>query len=249
MIRPTVTRRHAWLLPLCAAAVLAASAGFRLQAQNTARHNPLRAAYMQAHFSQTMAMHDAIARGDLHGAKLEATILAQRSPTVPMPVGSEAFHGALTQAAREAAAATTLRAAADSASTVLGICGQCHQAMQVRASVPAGKDIKVGGLVGHMLLHQHGADALIEGLVGPSDSQWGEGVRTFASPKLEADHVPGKIKGTMRDSETALAVLAGHAAQAHRTRDRVAIYGRILATCGECHRSYGKHAGPEHKEQ
>jgi hypothetical protein len=247
MMRPTLTRRRVWPLLVLGAAALAATMGFRLQAQDTARYNPLRAAYMRAHFSQAMAMHDAIARGDLEAAKLEATVLAQRSPTVPMPVGSEAFQGALTQAAREAAAATSLQAAADSASTVLGICGQCHQAMQVRANVPVGKDIKVGGLVGHMLLHQHGADALIEGLVAPSESQWGEGVRTFASPKLESDHVPGKIKGKMTDSETTLAVLAGRAAQAHRTRDRVDIYGRILATCGDCHRSYGKHAGPVHQ--
>lgn len=247
MIRPPLTRRHAWSLPLAGASLLAVSTGFGVQTQDPARRNPLRAAYMQAHFSQAMAVHDAIARGDLQGAKLEATILAERSPTVPMPVGSAAFQGALTQAARETAAATTLGGAAASAATVLGICGQCHQAMQVRANVPASKEIKVGGLVGHMLLHQHGSDALIEGLVAPSNSQWGEGVRTFASPKLEADQVPGKIKRRMNDSETALAVLAGHAAQAHRTRERVQIYGRILSTCGECHKVYGRHAGPQHQ--
>jgi len=248
MLRPTLTRWQAWMLPVLAAAILAGTTGFRLQAQQgTPRYNALRAAYMRAHFNQTMALHDAVARGDLTAAKFEATVLAQRSPDVPMPTGSAAFHGALTQAAREAAAAATLDDAAQSTAAVLGICGQCHEAMQVRAVVPASKDVSVGGLVGHMLLHQHGADALVEGLVGPSESQWVEGVRTFASPKLESDHIPGKIKGKMSDGETALAGLAGRAAQAHRTRDRAEVYGRILATCGDCHKSYGRTAGPAHK--
>lgn len=224
--------------------MLAVAAGYRVQAQDQSRYNPLRAAYMRAHFNQAMAMHDAIARGDLAQAKAEATVLAQRSPTVPMPVGAEAFQGALTQAARDAANAPTLEAAAQSAATVLGICGQCHRAMRVRAAVPGSQDAKVGGLVGHMLLHQHGSDALVEGLVAPSESQWVEGVRTFASPRLESAEVPGRLRGRMRDGETAIATLAGRAAQAHRTRDRAEIYGTLLATCGGCHRSVGGDAGP-----
>lgn len=244
MRQPTCVRWQSWLAVGVGALTLALAAGYRLQAQDTSRYNPLRAAYMRAHFNQALAMHDAIARGDLPQARVEATILSQRSPTVPMPVGAEAFQGALTQAARDAANATTLDAAAQSAATVFGICGQCHQAMRVRASVPASQDVKVGGLVGHMLLHQHGSDALIEGLVAPSETQWVEGVRTFASPKLESSEAPGRVRSQMRDGEAAIAVLAGHAAQAQRTRDRAEIYGRLLAACGTCHQSVGGHAGP-----
>lgn len=236
--------RQAWTLPAIAMVMLLAATGYQLQAQDASRHSPLRAAYMRAHFGQVMVMHDAIARGDLAGARAEAAILAEQSPSVPMPVGAAAFQGTLTRTAREAATAPTLASAAQSAAAMLGTCGQCHQAMQVRAAIPTRQDIKVGGLVGHMLLHQYGSDALIEGLVGPSDAQWGEGVRTFASPKLGDDAVPGRLAKRMREGETALAVLAGHAAQAHRTRERVDIYGRMLATCGECHRTQGRHAGP-----
>lgn len=243
-----LTRRHGWILTVLAMTMLAAATGYRLHAQETSRYNPLRAAYMRAHFSQVMVMHDAVARGDLKAARSEAAILAERSPTVPMPVGAAAFQGTLTQTAREAATAPTLESAAQSVAAMLGTCGQCHEAMRVRAMIPSGKDIKVGGLVGHMLLHQHGTDALIEGLVGPSESQWGEGVRTFASPKLSDEAVPGRLARQMRDSETALAVLAGRAAQAHRTRDRAEIYGRILATCGDCHKTQGKYAGPDRRQ-
>jgi cytochrome c553 len=214
-------------------------------AQTSDRHNPIRAAYMRAHFNQAMLLHDAVARGDLARARAEATILADISPTVPMPPGAEAFQGALTQAAREAAVAATLDDAAHATATLLGICGQCHKANHVRATVPAGKDIRVGGLVGHMLLHQRGVDDLLEGLVAPSDSQWVEGVRVFASPKLDPHTVPGKMRKPMDHGETALAILAGHAAPAQRTRDRVQVYGQVIATCGNCHRTHGKFAGPD----
>ena len=98
-----------------------------------------------------------------------------------------------------------------------------------------------------MLLHQKGADDLLEGLVAPSETQWVEGVRVFASPKLEPDQVPGKLRKTMEARETDLAVLAGHAAQAHRTRDRAEIYGQLLTTCGTCHRSQARFAGPDRR--
>ncbi len=247
MTRHTFTLRQAFVLTAFATALLAGSLGFRAQTPSASRYNPLRAEYMRAHFNQAMALHDAVARGDLERARTEARILAERSPSVPMPAGSEAFHGLLTSTAREGATARTLPEAAQATASVLGICGQCHQAMHVRATVPGDGEIKVGGLVGHMLLHQHGSDAMIEGLVAPSDSQWGEGVRTFASPKLEAEHAPGKLRHKMEDAESAIAGLAGRAAQAHRTRDRAEIYGEILATCGDCHKASGRTAGPVHE--
>ena len=58
---------------------------------------------------------------------------------------------------------------------------------------PLNTDIKVGGIVGHMLLHQHGSDALVEGLVAPSDSAWAEGVRTFATQKLDSADAPAQV--------------------------------------------------------
>ena len=245
MTRALVILRRHWLVGVGAAA-LTALASLVTTAQTRDRYNPLRAAYMRAHFEQTMRLHDAVARGDLAAAKREAATLAERSPDVPMPVGAEAFHGALTRAARDAAAAPTLPAAAQATAAVLGTCGQCHKAMHVRAGVMPPADPRVGGLVGHMLLHQRGVDALLEGLVAPSDAQWEEGVRTFAAPKLHPSEVPGRMRRTFEHGETELAVLAGHMAQAHRTRDREELYGKVLATCGTCHQKLAKHGGPSH---
>lgn len=226
---------------------LVASIALRPAAQTRDRHNPIRAAYMRAHFQQVVQLHDLVARGDLPGARRQASSLVDASPREFMPVGAEAFRGALTSAAEDAAEAPTLAAAAQATASMLATCGQCHKAHAVRAAVPGSGDIKVGGFVGHMLLHQHGLDALLEGLVAPSDAQWGEGVRTFASPRIEREHVPGSLRRKMDAGETALATLAGHAAQADRTRERAEIYGRILATCGTCHGSTATFAGPDRR--
>ena len=242
-------RRHATgrrlLLSTLGAVLLANLAVLPGHAQTSNRYNPLRATYMRAHFHQALLLHDAVARGDIAKARAEAAVLATISPTVPMPPGAEAFQGALTQAAREAAAAASLEDAADATATLFGTCGQCHKANHIRAAVPIGKESQVGGLVGHMLLHQKGADNLLEGLVAPSDAQWVEGVRVFASPKFDPHDMPGKAKKAIEQAETELAVLAGHAAPAQRTRDRVDIYAKVIATCGNCHRTHGKFAGPD----
>jgi cytochrome c553 len=213
----------------------------------TSRYNPLRAAYMRAHFHQALLLHDAVARGDIARARAEASVLAEISPTVPMPPGAEAFQGALTQAAHRAAAAASLEDAAFATATLFGTCGQCHRANHIRAAVPVGTDVKVGGLVGHMLLHQKGADNLLEGLVAPSDAQWVEGVRIFASPKFDPRGMPGKTRKAIEHGETELAVLAGHAAPAQRTRDRVDVYGKVIATCGNCHRQHARFGGPDRR--
>ena len=196
-MRPRTTGRRLLMVSVLGAVLIGSLSILPGHAQTSDRHNPVRAAYMRAHFHQALLVHDAVARGDLARARAEATTLADISPTVPMPPGAEAFQGALTQAARDAAAATTLYDAAHATATLLGTCGQCHKANHVRATVPAAKDVQVGGLVGHMLLHQKGVDDLLEGLVAPSDTQWVEGVRIFASP--EARPARPAAKGAPRD--------------------------------------------------
>ena len=239
-------RRIQWLTML-AALLLAWASLTRAQVrpQPPERHNPLRAAYMRGHFYQAMLLHDAVARGNLETARLEATRLKQYSAAAPMPVGGEAFQGAIVRMATQAAAATALPEAAQITAVILGTCGECHRAMQVRAMPPLSTDIKVGGLVGHMLLHQHGSDALVEGLVAPSDSAWTEGVRTFATQKLDSAHAPAKFRKELAAAEATLAELAGQAAQAKGSRDREVAYGKVLATCGACHGMVSHSAGPD----
>ena len=248
MHRSLSGRRIQWLTMLAAPLLAWASlTGAQVRPQAVERPNPLRAAYMRAHFYQAMLLHDAVARGNLETARLEATRLQQHSTTVPMPARAEAFQGAMTRMATQAAAATTLPEAARLTAVILGTCGQCHRAMQVRAMPPLHTDINVGGLVGHMLLHQHGSDALVEGLVAPSDSAWTEGVRTFATHKPDSAAAPAKFRTQLAVAETRLAELAGQAAQAQGSHNREVAYGKVLATCGTCHSMVSRSAGPDRR--
>jgi len=242
----TRSHRHGPWLPGVLALLIGAAghAGAQVQPRAPERHNPLRATYARAHFYQAMLLHDAVARGDLDAARLEATHLSQSATAIVMPAGAAAFQAALTHLAQRASTAATLHEAAQTSAAILGTCGQCHQAMHTRAILPAGDAITTGGLAGHMQLHQHGSDALIEGLVAPSDAAWAEGVRTFAAPSLAEHEAPGDLRKEMSAGEAKLSQLAGEAAQARRSRDRETAYGRILATCGECHRTVSRHARP-----
>jgi hypothetical protein len=240
-------RRIQWLTMLAALMLaLASLTRAQVRPEPPDRDNPLRAAYMRAHFYQAMLLHDAVARGNLETARLEAKRLQQQSAGVPMAARAEAFQGAITRMARQAAGANSLMEAARDTAVILGTCGACHLAMQVRPMPPLSTDIKVGGLVGHMLLHQHGSDAFVEGLVAPSDSAWNEGVRTFASKQLDSGDAPGKLRKEFAAAETRLAELAGEAGQA-RGRDREVVYGKMLATCGACHRMVSRFAGPDRR--
>ena len=56
-----------------------------------------------------------------------------------------------------------------------------------------------------------------------------------------------KFRKELAAAETRLAELAGQAAQAQGSRDREVAYGKVLATCGACHRMVSSSAGPDRR--
>lgn len=238
-------RRMPWLVGVLALLLGAmGQASAQVQPRQPERPNALRATYARAHFYQAMLLHDAVARGDLDAARLEATHLAQAGQAVILPVGAQALQAALTHLAQRASAAATLPDAAQSTAAILGTCGQCHRAMRTRAMVPAERVPTTAGLAGHMRVHQHGSDAFVEALVGPSEAAWAEGTRTFAAPTRDHRDAPGDLREQFSAGERALAQLAATAAQTRGSRDRESVYGKVLATCGGCHRTVSRHLRP-----
>ena len=90
-MRPRTTARRLLMMSVPGAVLIGSLSILPGHAQTSDRHNPVRAAYMRAHFHQALLVHDAVARGDLARARAEATVLADISPTVQMPPGAEAF--------------------------------------------------------------------------------------------------------------------------------------------------------------
>ena len=206
---------------------------------------PARRAFMDKHFMEAITLHDAVARGDLATAQAQASRLAEHRPAVAFPVGAQAFFGLMTLEARKVRDAATIEQAGHAAATLLTRCGQCHQAMHVRVSVPVTPEPEVGGLVGQIRAHQRAADLMLEGLIGPSPVNWSAGARSFGELRFTPGDMPGRaIQERARITNARLIGLAAAAAKARQPRDRAQVYGRILSACARCHREHSGTWGP-----
>jgi cytochrome c553 len=227
-------------------AVLVWSVAFAGRAsQNDAGLGPARRAFMDKHFVEAIAVHDAVARGDLATAQAQASRLAEHRPAVAFPIGAQAFFGLMTLEARKVRDAATIEQAGHAAATLLTRCGQCHQAMHVRVSVPVMPEPEVGGVVGQMRAHQRAADLMLEGLIGPSPANWTAGARSFGELRFVPGDMPGReIRDRARITNARVLSLATAAAKAQQPRDRAEVYGRILSACARCHREHPRSWGP-----
>jgi hypothetical protein len=211
----------------------------------SAQPDTQRAVAMHGHYADAVAMHNAVIKGDLAGVSLAAQALTEYTAPPGMPDRSDARVADIRQAAREAAAATTILSAAVSSAVMFTACGQCHQLVGTQPVLRSRPSPEVGGLVGHMLEHQRAADQIFQGLVVPSDSKWRDGLRGFAKAPLNPTdlRVGAEARRTLSQTEERMHRLATDAAQATEPRSRANYYGLLLAGCADCH-SRSKSWGP-----
>ena len=243
---PTIRARGA-RSGVIAGAVVSWLAVVAVSAQPGSPTHSARTAFMRAHFSEAIVVHDAVARGDQAVARTQAARLAAHTPEVPFPTGAEAFFGLMRLEADKVQKAATIAEMAPLAASLLSRCGQCHEAMHVRVAVPVAPDAGVGGLVGQMAAHQRAADALLEGLIGPSNSSWETGVRSIAAlEEVAAGDLPSAaLRERARIARARLSAVAVEAAAAERPPDRARAYGHLLAVCAQCHRERPSVWGPQ----
>lgn len=206
-----------------------------------------RAAHMQDHFAQAMAMHRAVIRGDLAALKSPATWLADHAVPPSMPPGTESYPAAMSRIARRAAGATDIPDAAASVATLLTICGECHQAAGTMPAVPLQPPTESGSIAGHMLRHQRAVDQMLQGLVVPSHTLWRQGARDLSEAPLRAGDFPvnRRLGQPMARAEQHVHALASQAVDTNDSSGRASIYGQLLATCAGCHEQHTKAWGPE----
>ena len=108
-------QHHARVAHMVGALSLVLSLASNVSPQERAS-DPSRAAFMKAHFSEAIVMHDAVARGDLPAAHAQATRLAQHRPAVPFPTGAHVFFGLMTIDAGKVRSANTVEEAGHAAS-------------------------------------------------------------------------------------------------------------------------------------
>lgn len=198
---------------------------------------PQRRDIMRHHYLEVGDIHEAVIRGDLAAVRgpaerLRAILVV---PDVPLPL--RPFITTMTYAARQTAEATTLASAATSTTTLIAQCAGCHQAAGIRPAVVPRSSPEVGGVVGHMLDHQRATDALLQGLLLPSASEWTRGAALLENAALRPRELPPdpKLSREVVRAESAVHAMARDAAAARTPEARNAVYAQLITACAQCH--------------
>lgn len=199
--------------------------------------DPALAEEMHERFAWVSAIQEVTIQGDVAEARSLAQEFADRLPTPDQPAPAawrphvEALRGELEGLGH----ADDLRDAGTSVARLALLCGRCHAEAGARLDLPQmPQPTQSGSLTDAMHGHQWAVDRMWEGLVGPSDERWIRGSTMFVA-------IPGcKVAGEAGDAESR--ALCSHAQSLARRgmvtesrEGRAMIYGRLLATCADCH--------------
>lgn len=197
---------------------------------------------MKDHFGVATQARDAVVRGRLEQAEGSLTWLGQHTAARDMPAAWQPYVERMQQAARKAKAESTLAAAGRAIADTAAECGACHAALHQGPEFAADAREKPGAAVPPSTqraelrerMHEHASaiERLWQGLIGPSDRAWREGAESL-SVLHDHGHVPIARLARL-GSIRALGERAGNLPSAP---ERAALYGRILAECGDCHAS------------
>jgi hypothetical protein len=192
---------------------------------------------MQDHFTAVVLVRDALIAGNLELAKWNGSFLAQREPD-PAVASWSMYVDHLRERAAELADAPTLAAAAAASAGLALECGRCHAANAATPTFPTvDRRIAASGTRPHMLRHQWAAEQMWDGMIGPSEARWNDGVAELAEAPLGQDEIFANATAAPAIAELAADVHAlGEEGRGAKTwDDRAAVYGRLLATCAACH--------------
>ena len=191
---------------------------------------------MHERYAGALAMEDALARGDLDGARVyarvldvldEPAILAQWRP----------YLDDVRVAAHRVALAKSPDVAADATAAVGRACARCHEAMKAHVTFPATArpTIDRPRLATQMTAHHWAAVRMWEGLIGPSDDRWilgADGLTAMPSNILAQAVTSGRDDG---DDIARIKLYATRALATPGQDARAELFGRILTTCAHCH--------------
>jgi cytochrome c553 len=198
-------------------------------------------AWMEAHYGLVILAHDALQQGDLESFRSQLALAPDQELPPNSPPEWIPFHQRLQQAASQGAAVSDLAAAANALASVVLACGTCHAALGTGPIYPApapgdGDNF----LETAMLDHKWATERLWEGVTGPWDNAWQRGAAALAVIQIFGD--PGSqvvLTDDLRRREEQLRKIGEQAMATTALDERAALYGRLLSTCGDCHRAIG----------
>ena len=120
-------------------------------------------------------------------------------------------------------------------------CGSCHEALDRGPFYPApAPNEGASEIEPAMLDHQWATERLWEGVTGPWDNAWQRGAAALAETQVFGGQEPAlTLSDDLRRREQELREIGTKARRAKGLKERAALYGRLLSTCGGCHRAAG----------
>lgn len=206
------------------------------------RSEPDPARHMQANFWVAVELRDTLVSGELDKARSLGKWLSEQDLRGTLPPQWQPWVKDMQQSAAEVAAAPDIPTAAAAVGSLGVSCGGCHWNFGV--SGPRPPDAEDQGfapegpedMTTRMLRHQWAADELWFGLTIPSDAAWKDGARVlidspFAPP--ERDEQP--ISPELAHGIEAMRQFGTSAQHTDTMADRARLYGKLLASCADCH--------------
>jgi hypothetical protein len=203
---------------------------------------------MDDHFTKVTEVYDAVIRGDLDAARVPARWIAEHQDAAGLPPAAQPKVDEMKQAARLVVDAVDVAAAAHGTAAMAVACGNCHAATSVKPKfpAPAPPPPAKSEAEAHMRDHQRAIDLLYQGLVGPSEQAWADGVRALKNAPLSGVNMPKDPQLTRERvlAEVEVHALADQAKVAADAPARAEVYAQLTANCASCHALHGKVWGP-----
>jgi cytochrome c553 len=191
---------------------------------------------MLDHFLITSWARDAVVAGLLEPMKAPLIALADYQYGDEMPAGWAPRLAQLQAAARATSSATTLEAAAMGVATMGRICGECHTEKHAGPPVlplPALDQQSARDTVPErMERHMFAVQVLWEGLTVPSEPTWKSGADALLRAPEQLDQ---ELPATFDKDLQVVHGLGVQARDATTLSERADVFGRLIATCADCH--------------
>lgn len=188
---------------------------------------------MNDHYLDALMLQLAVVGGDLGEVKRAGRALATLPEEDALPEVAKPYARAVREAAGRAAEASSIGDAARAVGELALACGRCHTA------AAAGPEDRPGAPPSasdpHMAVHLYGAYWMGFGVYAPDERSWIAGADALATAPLapgEAPALPGR-----EGVEDRIHAFGRRAAATADPAARAELFGEVLATCSECHRS------------
>lgn len=202
-------------------------------------------AWMEAHYRAVILAHDALLQGNLEAFKSQLALVPRQELPPRSPEEWRPFQARLHAAASEGEMVADLDSAATTLASVVLACGTCHSALGSGPIYPApAPQERSHVLEDAMLEHQWVTERMWEGVTGPWDDAWERGATALAEIQIFGNLGPEFIvSDELRRREQELREIGEEAKITIGLDARAALYGRLLSTCGDCHRQIGAKFG------